>query len=111
MNWFRTNINSDYFSLSKLVKSDKSLKYFLDKIEIDNYYILKSSSNFRFVSIEEVISEKYCRYIFFNKELYSKEYIEMWLEFLKMNKLNILYLSKTFPPQYILDMIKIIETI
>jgi hypothetical protein len=114
MKWVKLGSNENWFSIGKSNSGrsgENTLEYHLDKIDIDKYYILKSSNCFRFLTIEEVISEKYSGYTFFKKEIYSKEFIDKWLDFLKINNINTYFLNKPFPPQYILDMIKIKETI
>lgn len=59
-------------------------------------------------STKERLEFKYSTYIFFKKDLYNKECIDMWIEFLsKIRNLRVYYLDKPFPPFNPEDKIKI----
>jgi len=76
----------------------------LDKIDFNNYWILKKSDKIRFL---DEINEKYSGFILFDKKVYTKEYIQKWLDFIyNDNLIQIKFLSKPFPPDYILNKIK-----
>jgi len=106
----KNNINEGYFSLIKAYRGDNPkypINYYLDKFNIDlnDYWILKKSGRFRLLDIEDI--EKYSGIMCFKKNMYNKQEIDKWLNFL-LNK-RIPYLNNPFPPIEIYNKIKIIE--
>jgi hypothetical protein len=104
------NITKGYFSLYKRKKANRTFRQELDKYEIDldDYWIIKQSGNFRFLKKDEY--EKYTGITGFKKDLFKKEYIELWLSVIYCRlDLTINYLTKPFPPIEIIDKIKIVK--
>ena len=103
-------IGGDCFSLNKR-KIGKTffLEELLSKFNLNDYYLIKKTSNFRFLDENEI--DKYAGVTFFKKSHYSKDFLERWLDFLKINTIILLYLNKPFPPEYMLEKIKIIDEI
>lgn len=66
--------------------------------DYSNYYIYKGSASQREVTYEEFFKFEYSSYVFFQKDVYDKNHIEMWLKYLKENKLHLLFLDNYFPP-------------
>jgi len=107
-------VGGDYFILFFNRTSKLYLKDYLFQFNVEEYWILKSTNKFKFVSVEEIKEFKYSGYIFFKKELYSKKYIQEWLDklYLDIKEFSCFYyLSKPFPPEYIKKMIKVIDEI
>ena len=86
-------IGGDYFRLFYLRASNTPLKYYLDKFNHEDYYILKSTRNQRLITYDELLEFKYCGCIFFRKDLYNIESILEWCD-LKL----FIYLVKPTPP-------------
>jgi hypothetical protein len=104
--------NEDWFFIQRLNKSSTPIEYYLNKLNLDEWYIYKMTCKFRRASIEELIEFKYAGYIFFNKKIYENIEIDEWIEFYhKELKLGCSgdggYLSKPFPPIYIKNKIRI----
>jgi hypothetical protein len=90
-------VNGDWFFLYYLRVSNISLDFYLKQFNIDDYWIYKYSNKQKLVSIEEFMKFEYAGYIFFRKELYDKEHIELWV--LKFNNFTgIQFLHKPLPP-------------
>ena len=104
------NIDKGYFNLNKNKKSNHTVDYLLNKfnIDLDDYWIMKKSSNQRLVNIEDI--EKWSGVICFRKDTFNKEDIDKWLNFLYKD-LSMKYLNKPFPPIEIFNKIKIIDGI
>ena len=101
----RRELNSDHFIIKKLSKSNIHLDYYLDKINFNNYWIYKCTGKFRMVEKEDI--GKYAGYIFFRKDLYSKDYIDNWIK--EMCKIqSIPFLVKPFPRVGILKKIEVV---
>ena len=91
-------INGDYFYIYKNTsKSCYDFDLIIDEIKYNDYYIYKLTNKQKEVSIEEFKEFKNSGYIFFRKDLYNKEWIDMWIEFI-ISIGGIQYLNKTFPP-------------
>mgnify|MGYP003413471107 CR=1 FL=1 len=92
-------INGDHFRILKTNQKQRNYDFNLikDIIKYDDYYIYKSSSKQREVTIEEFLEFKNCAYIFFKKDLYEKEWIDMWIEFI-ISIGGIKFLNKPLPP-------------
>ena len=98
-------LDVDCFVVKKMRSSDIPLDYFLDKIDLDNYWIYKGTRNFIRVEVEDI--GKYSGYIFFKKDIYCKEYIDKWIvEIYKIQSMP--YLSKPFPRLGILSKIEVV---
>ena len=110
------NIDKGYFQITKAnstggsrVRVTNNIDYYLDKFNIDlnDYWILKKSGNFRLLDIGNI--ERYSGIMCFKKDTFNKEHIDKWLYFLyKDLKVSIPYLNNPFPPVEILSKIKII---
>lgn len=103
-------VGGNYFILKKY-NSKKCITYTLDELikdlKLDDYYIFKYTSQQRLVTNEEFLSFKNAGYIFFKKSLYNSDHIELWLEWLKTNKLETKFLVKPLPPVEVLNKIQI----
>jgi hypothetical protein len=92
-------ITSKWFKLIYSRKETKTLQDHLDKFNIEEYFIYKVTNRQRQVSIEDLYEFKYGGYILFKKDIFDKEYIDIWIEYLNQDKLRgIQYLSKPLPP-------------
>lgn len=87
---------SDYFKLTRSRRSNKNLQFYLDQFDHKDYWIYKSCRTFKEVSYNDLLEFKYSGYIFFNKDLYSKDHIEDWIGYCKKDNL-FLFLDKPFP--------------
>jgi len=89
----------DCFYLKFLRASTTPLDFYLDLFNLEDYWIYKYSNKQRLVSIEEFMKFEYSGYIFYKKDLYDKEHINLWI-----GELNIImnnksgYLVKPTPP-------------
>lgn len=104
------NIDKGYFFLYKVVRSNESFEYLLDKhkVDLDDYWVLKTSGNFRFLEKDQY--KKYSGIICFRKDFFKKEYIELWLNVIYGRlDLTINYLTKPFPPIEMLNKIKVVK--
>jgi hypothetical protein len=100
--------SEDWFSIIKANTSLIPIDYYLNKLNLDEWYIYKMTANFRRASIEELIEFKYSSYIFFNKKFYDYIEIDEWIKFYQQElKLGDGYLSKPFPPIYIKNKVRI----
>ena len=108
---YRGEVGSKCFKLLYIKNKKKKLSFYIKQFNPEEYYILKATNQFRFVCVDDFLEFKYAQYIFFNKELYSKEYLQKWLDFKITNNIEFRFLHKPFPPQYILDTIKIKDRI
>ena len=93
----RFQVGGDFFALMNINLSKRKLSDYLLLFNIGDYYIFKSTSKQRQVSIEEFLEFKYASYTFFKKDLYDKKYIEMWLEYI-YNVDEIKFIIKPLPP-------------
>jgi hypothetical protein len=92
-------VGGDYFRLIYVRKSNKKLEDYLNKFNPDDYWIYKSSNKQREVTYEEFLEFKYSGYIFFKKDIYNKENIDLWIDFLyKFGNGGTQYLNKPLPP-------------
>lgn len=105
----RNNIDKGYFRFNKVNSSNESIESILDKhkVDINNYWIIKATRRFKLIDIEQI--NKPATIICFSKNLYSKEYIEDFFEFLIKIDLTSSYLVKPIPPKQVLNKIKIIK--
>jgi len=104
----RRKVGGDYFFLQKEKISDKNLQFYLNQFNPKDYYIYKSTNRFKEVNYEDLLEFKYSGYILFKKDLYDKEWIDIWIDFLSYVKTNSFqYLSKPFPAFNPEDKIKI----
>jgi hypothetical protein len=92
-------VGGDYFKLMYSRRSNLNLSYFLTLFNFDNYWCLKSSGKQRQVTYEEFLDFEYSSYILFRKDLYHKEYIDMWIDSFRVIGL-IPFLDKPFPPYH-----------
>jgi len=100
-------INGDFFLLSFRRKYGYNLKYYLDQFNPEDYWIYKSTGRQRLVG-PEWVDWRWSGYIFFKKELYDKEDINKWIDFI-WSFSSLMYLSKPFPPIELMKKIKIIK--
>ena len=89
-------INGDHFRILKVTRG-YDFNLIKDIIKYDEYYIYKSSDRQRQVTVDDFFNFKNCAYIFFKKDLYEKEWIDMWIEFI-ISIGGIKFLNKPFPP-------------
>ena len=108
MGWINgRELNGDCFYIKKLSKSNIPLDYYLDKIDLDNYWIYKNTNTFIRVEVEDI--GKYAGYIFFRKDLYCKDYIDNWIKEIKnIDKEKFMYLVKPFPRVGILKKLEVV---
>jgi len=105
-------VGGDWFRLDKSNIKGDHLNFYLNKFNVDDYFIVKRSDIFRLVSKEDFINFKYVGYILFKKNIYSNEWIDEWIEFLyKDLNLMIKFLNIPFPPLYVKTLLKTIETL
>jgi len=90
-------VGGDYFGLKYLRSSKLKLDYFLNKFNPDDYFIYKTTDKQKLITLEDLIEFKYSYYIFFRKDLYDKEFIDMWIKWLKTIG-GIKFLDKPLPP-------------
>ena len=104
------DMHKGYFRLMKMSRANHTIDYLLNKhnINLDDYLLMKRSGNFKFINIEDI--DKWSGIICFRKDIYCRENIELWLNFLyKDLKISLNYLDRPFPPIQILNKIKIVE--
>jgi len=101
-------VGGDYFYLQYIRKSNKNLQFYLNQFNHEDYYIYKSSDRFKEVSYNDLLEFKYAGYIFFKKDIYDKNHIDMWINYLySIKDMRFLYLNIPFPPFNPEDKIKI----
>ena len=93
------NITGEWFSLKKTKKEHKGkpLMEYLNLINFEDYHILKRTNKQRLVTKEDVYKFKFAGYLFLRKQEYTREHIEMWLDFIQDNKLLLPFLDRPFP--------------
>lgn len=92
----KRKINGDYFKIQKH-KQGYDFELIKDVIKYDEYYMYKLTGKQREVTIEDFFEFKYAGYVFFKKDLYNKQWIDMWIEFINsIGPIN--YLDKPLPP-------------
>jgi hypothetical protein len=105
--------NQDWFRLIRLSKSSTPIEYYLDQLNLDEWYIYKMTNKFKIVNTEELIEFKFAGYILFNKKIYNDAEIDEWIEFyheeLKFGGGGSGggYFSKPFPPKTLMKKIRI----
>lgn len=105
--------NDEYIPFIRIWK-DRNGKYTSDELlkevktfDMVNKIIYKSSNVFREVSFEEFLEFKYSKYLFVdNKE---RDNMRKWLEFIKVNNINLRFLDKPFPKFFKSNVIKFEE--
>jgi len=90
-------VGGDYFVLKYIRSSNKKLKDYLPLFNFDDYWCYKKTRHQVIVDYETFIDFKQAGYIFFRKDLYKKEHIEKWIEYITSLG-GIQYLSKPTPP-------------
>lgn len=89
-------------------KSTKNLQFYLYQFNPYDYWIYKSTRMFKRVEYQDLLEFKYSGYTFFRKDIYNKEDIDRWIEFLQGIKGgDFLYFDKPFPPMEYMEKIKI----
>lgn len=100
--------NDKYIPYIRIWKNRQTGRYTYDQmlktIDMDNLIIYKSSNVFREVSYEEFSELNYCKYLFMDKK--EKDNTEKWLEFIKVNNINLRFLDKPFPKFYKINIIE-----
>ena len=94
----------------KIIKSNRLKitieEFFKDNpFNIDDYYIYKATNKFGIVNKEDFFNFNYSGYIFFKKQLFIKEDIDIFIEWIYNNFGSIQYLSKPLPPKQIINRI------
>jgi hypothetical protein len=87
----------DYFRLFYARPSNLYLKDFVDKFNFDDYFCYKQTDKQRLVTEAEFLEFKYSGYTFFKKDLYDKEYIQLWIDWMKTIG-GVKFLDKPVPP-------------
>ena len=90
-------VGGDYFKLFYLRQSNKKLTDFLPLFNFDDYWCYKTTDRFREVDYQDFINFKYGGYTFFRKDLYKKEDLDRWNEYIT-GLGGIKYLVKPTPP-------------
>jgi hypothetical protein len=98
-------VGGDFFSISKLNNKGKDLETYTSCFNSDDYYIYKATGRFKEVSNQDFLIFKYARYIFFNKRLYDKNWLDLWIDWANKNT-NLLFIDKP-PPRFNPEKIKI----
>ncbi len=101
-------VGGDYFSLNYVRKSNKTLQYYLNQFNIEDYNIIKATRNQKLVSIEDFMKFEYACYTFFNKDIYDINYILYWIDYI-IGISGIMFLDKPLPPFNPYNKIKIKE--
>jgi len=99
-------LNNKYIQIGK--KSGKRL-FNLNEFDLDKYILVKGTSNYIFISKEELINFKYSIIMLFSKQYYKKEDLELWFKFLIEYKIDCKFLNKPLPPTNVINLIKIIN--
>ena len=89
-------VGGDYFLLIKSKRSDKYLKDFIHLFNIDDYWCYKVTNRQRLVNEQEFLDFKHSGYIFFKKNIYDKNNIDEWIDFIY--NVGSKYLNKSTPP-------------
>ena len=98
-------LDDNYFKLCKVQRGLYTLQHYLDQIQLDNYWVYKSSDRFRRV---DNVNGEYSGYIFFNKKLYDHKHIDQWIKFIKDINIEVKYLVRPFPRLEIQNKIEVI---
>jgi hypothetical protein len=93
----RRKVGGDYFRLYRDNKNGFTLEYWLDKFDFDNYYVFKATGHQKEVSYNEFLDFEFSGYVFFRKDLYKKQGIENWINYM-VSFGGIQYLVKPLPP-------------
>lgn len=93
----RRPVGGDYFRLINVRTSNKYLIDFLPLFNFMDYWCYKSSGHQRLVTYDDLLEFKYSDYIFFKKERYSKEHIDLWITWMKSIG-GIQFLHRPLPP-------------
>tara|TARA_R110002050_G_scaffold74369_3_gene159586 strand:+ start:1366 stop:1710 length:345 start_codon:yes stop_codon:yes gene_type:complete len=101
-------IGGNYFFIQKDNTKGKSLDFYLEHINLEDYHIYKYSRKQRIVTVDEFLKFKYAGYIFFRKSLYNKEDFNKWIEFISIFG-GIMFLVKPFPSIEYLEKIKVCD--
>ncbi len=92
-------LSKNYFRIGKNINHKEEDYHCLLPDNYDkNYFIYKRTNVFREVSVEEFHRWQYASYIFFDKKIYDKNHIELWIKWIKVNRLDFKFLNKPFPP-------------
>ena len=101
-------VGGDYFKLVYSRRSNKNLQFYLDQFNHEDYYIYKSTRIFKEVNYQDLLEFKYAGYILFKRDLYNKEWIDMWIDWLySIKDMSFLFMNKPFPAFNPEDKIKI----
>jgi hypothetical protein len=99
MNWKKHK-----YSYIKSRRSSTPLSFLLKDLDLNDYIIIKITSNFRI--IEEKDIEKYAGFFLIKKSDFDEENFKLWLDFIKYNKIDFKYLSRPFPNFYLTKKLK-----
>ena len=109
----RNSLDKGYFNIMKAFRGN-NYKYTLNEIiekynlDFNNYHIIKRSNTFRIIDMKDI--ENYNGVLLLLKSKYSLEYINRWIEFLyKEIKIHPQFIDKPFPPEYMIEKIKVVE--
>ena len=90
-------VGGDYFKLIYLRSSNKYLKDFIPLFNFEDYWCYKSTDKQRIIEYGEFLEFKYSSYIFFKKNIYSKENIDLWIKWM-ISIGGVKFLVKPTPP-------------
>jgi hypothetical protein len=109
---YNGTIGGDFFSINYTkIKKGFCIEELLNRFNIDDYWIYKSTDKSRIISKEDFYKFKYSKYIFFLKTKYNSEDIDEWIKFIKDNEIMIKFISNKFPDISIRDKIKIMDNL
>jgi hypothetical protein len=106
------NHRERYKFLILIKRNDKSSLPILELLkdyDINDYYIIKQTANFRFICEEDL--GKYAGVVLLRKDIYKKDDIQRWFNFIKEMNINLLFLNKPLPDVKLLEKIKIVDEI
>ena len=97
----RREVGGDYFKFIKDNNSNTHLKDYINLFNFDDYWCYKTTNRQRLVNQQEFLELKHSGYTFYKKELYDKDNIDEWIDFIYNvggHPKGIQYLVKPTPP-------------
>jgi hypothetical protein len=98
-----------YFRIIKCNNGEYELNKINKLFNIEDYYIYKGTYYMKKVSIEEYYELEYSSYMFLKKRQYKIEDVEIWVNYIRDNKIRILFFERPFPNFNPNDRIKFIK--
>lgn len=90
-------VGGDYFALQNLNISKHKLDYYINQFNPNYYWIYKYTKIQRQVSVEEFLRFDNAGYVFFKKDAYDKNKIDVWIDWM-VQLGGIQFLTKPLPP-------------